>query len=311
MNSTKHDPALLFVLVATIALSFKGVLAKFVYAADTSVDVLLLVRFVVAAPLFWFGVRIIHGHCGDISPKQWFQCIGAGGLFFMATYFDFSALALIDAGLSRLILFTFPVFVVLLSSLLEQRKPTGQHLIAFCITYSGLMMVVTPNGWEMLTPDQLLGMTYALGASVSYALYLVSSQMIMKHLSSSRFTAASGSANLVLMVGLVEFTDGWSSLTYTPEGLGWSLLIGVACTVVPFFLLYEAIKRCGASRASLIALMGPAITMIFAWLWLDEALGGFQVLGLVVTTVGVATLELRALQLLVQQLSVKYAIHSK
>jgi len=306
LKSKAVDPAILFVVIATIALSFKGILAKFVYAAETNVDFLLLVRFAVAAPLFWLGVRLIHGHVRGITGRQWIACSGAGGLFFIATYFDFSALALIDAGLSRLILFTFPVFVVLLSSMLERRWPTGQHLIAFTVTYFGLMMVVTLQGWGQLSGSQLLGIGYAFGASISYALYLVSSQMIMKTLSSSRFTAASGTTTFVLMLGFIGLTDRWDGLIYSPEGLGWSLLIGIACTVIPFFLLYEAIKRCGASRASLIALTGPAITMVFAWLWLDETLSSAQVIGMVVTTAGIAILEMRALQALVQQLGVKF-----
>ncbi|MBE9398004.1 DMT family transporter [Pontibacterium sp. N1Y112] len=294
MHLKPNDPSFLFVLMATIALSFKGILAKFVFAADTDVDFLMLVRFAIAVPLFWIGARVVYGATGGIDGRQWGHCAGTGTLFFLATYFDFTALSYIDAGLSRLILFTFPLFVVLIAALMERRLPTGQHLVAFTVSYSGLLLVVSPQGDTPLSSETLKGIVWALAASVTYAFYLIYSQMILKQLSSSRFTAASNTVTLILVVLFLAGSGRGFTMEYTPEGAGWSVLIATVCTVIPFFLLYEAIKRCGARRASLVSLSGPAITLLFACLLLGETLDATQMLGVAISIAGLCMLEMKS-----------------
>ncbi|WP_315979758.1 hypothetical protein [Aliamphritea spongicola] len=58
---TAEQQALLMILIATAALSLKGILAKFVYAAGTDVTVLLLLRFGLAVPLFWLWYGYSRG----------------------------------------------------------------------------------------------------------------------------------------------------------------------------------------------------------------------------------------------------------
>jgi drug/metabolite transporter (DMT)-like permease len=74
-------------------------------------------------------------------------------------------------------------------------------------------------------------------------------------------------------------------------GIMWTAAISIFCTVIPFFLLYEGIRRVGATQASLISLSGPAMTFFAAWLFLGEVLTIPQMIGFVVVTLGVALLK--------------------
>jgi len=58
-------------------------------------------------------------------------------------------------------------------------------------------------------------------------------------------------------------------------------------------MLFEGIKRCGATQASMITLAGPVLTVIAAWLILDETLSSVQTLGASITIMGVASLKSR------------------
>ena len=299
VNKRTEQQALLMIMVATAALSVKGIVAKFVYAAGTDVTVLLLLRFAVAAPLFWawYGLQRGRGktdrqvHVTASGRKQMGQLLVASGLFFVATYADFQALMLIDAGLSRLILFTFPVFVVLFSAAVNRAVPGGMQIAALCLAYAGLVTVMWQgNGMAGENAFRAEGVAWALLAAVSYAAYLIYSQRVMRHMSSALFSAASGSLILLLML-VFYVLQGLPDLHYSTEGVVWSVLIAIVCTVVPFLLMHEAIRRASAERASRVALAGPGMTLLFAWLLLDEALLPLQILGCVITVAAIAWLE--------------------
>ena len=291
MPAARLDSALLLVFTATVALAFKGVLARFAYAAGHGVDEVLLLRFAIAAPLFWLGVRWFARSDTPMRGVHWLQCSGAGALFFVATYADFTAVLLIGASLSRLVLFTFPIYVVLLHALLQRQPPSLRQLVTFALTYAGLALAVAPEGLAGLAGADIVGVLWAFVSAVSYALYLTASQPVMRSIGSARFTAASGSVTLLFMLLYLLFGDRFGTLAFTGAGVAWSSSIAIACTVLPFFLLFEGIRRCGASRASLVALSGPAITVVAAWVLRDERLTLLQVVGVVLVIAGIATLE--------------------
>lgn len=289
---TNDTQAMLFVFLATVALAFKGIFAKFAYLVDMKVDVLLLLRFGIAAPLFWLGVYIFARKTLPLSWPQWRVCILAGLMFFTATYCDFTAIDLLGVSVSRLILFTFPVIVMVINSFLARKNPTLQQLAMFIITYFGIALVMAPNGLQSLEDFNWVGGAWALGSAFSYAIYLVISQEIMKTIGSVRFTAASGTVTLALILMVIPLSSGYGNLNFSSEGVLWGSAIAIFCTVIPFFILFEGIRRCGATQASLITLTGPVLTVVLAWLILDETLNSIQLLGGMITILGVGSLKM-------------------
>ncbi len=292
MSRFKADPALVFVFIATCALAFKGIIAKLAYMDGLNVNALLLVRFGLAAPLFWLGVRQMTGAwAGNMSLRDWRDCFVLGCIFFIATYSDFMALSLIDVNLSRLILFTFPAQIIIFSSIRDRHPPSWRQMISFSVTYGGLMLIMAPTGFDNLAIKDISGLYWALGCSTSYAAYLMASQRVMRRIGSARFTAASGSMTLGLMLVTIPFTGGFEGLQFTSAGIGWGALIAVACTVIPFFLLFEGIARSDAAKASVISLLGPVITIAAAWIILGEYLSTTQLVGCALSLIGVGTIE--------------------
>lgn len=288
---TTENQAILFVFLATVALAFKGVFAKFAYMAGMNVDALLLLRFGIAAPLFWVGVRLLAKKSAPLSWVQWRVCIFAGTMFFFATYCDFTAIALLGVSVSRLILFTFPVIVMAINSLLMRKSPSIQQFSMFVITYFGIALVMAPKGLESLDTFDWVGGAWAMGSAVTYAIYLVTSQEIMKVIGSVRFTAASGSVTLGWMLIAIPFSGGYEGLAFPVDGIIWASAIAIFCTAIPFFLLFEGIRRCGATQASLITLTGPVMTIVLAWIVLGETLNTVQLMGGAITMLGVASLK--------------------
>ncbi len=274
---------------ATVALSFKGIVAKLAYAEGLSASWLLLLRFAIAVPLLWWGLRWLdRGPKTPLTGHQWRGCITAGMLFAAAAWCDFHALSYISASVSRVVLFTFPLFVVVLDALGRRAWPAPRHLVAFAVAYSGLWLVLDPARGATWQGDAAWGVALAFGSSLTYAGYLLVSQGTLRRMGSSRFTAVATTVAGVAIAAITGPVAVAEQLTLNAPQLGWALVLAVACTVLPFFLLAEGIRRSDATKASLIALFGPAITVVGAWWLLGERLILPQWLGVAVVALGVA-----------------------
>ena len=69
--------------------------------------------------------------------------------------------------------------------------------------------------------------------------------------------------------------------------------MGLFSTVVPVFALSASIRRIGSGRAALLGMIGPLLTIVFAWLLLDEGFSTAQMAGVVLVVAGVATVSRR------------------
>lgn len=285
-----HRTALALVAIATVAIAFKGIFARYAYLGGATVTEVLLLRFVVATPLFLLIARVLAPGKGRMDAAALRGCLLAGGLFFSATLCDFTAIERVGAGLSRIILFTFPIFVIVMSAVRDRKPPPAAQVALFFVVYAGLWLVVMPHGPGSLGHKEWIGIFWALGSAVSYAAFLITSQVVMGRIGSVRFTAFYNLVVLVLMVAyalVVDPPQRWPSAST----IQWGTAIALVCTVVPFFLLFEGIRRVGAARASLLTLAGPVITVALAWWLLDEAMNATQWIGFGVLVVGMGLLS--------------------
>ncbi|MEQ8391861.1 MAG: DMT family transporter [Thalassospira sp.] len=290
--ATPAGSALMIVLLATVAFAMKGLLAKFVYATGMTVDGLLLLRFLIAMPFFWAGVFWFGKHRpGERKMKPFDLAWGAlyGGLFFAAALFDFTAVSLIDVTISRIVLFTFPAVVLILEGLHKRRFPPMRQIVCFVVTYFGLMLVLAPSGFGEVSDGLWYGALLAFASALTYACYLYFGQRMITVIGSMHFAAlvnTMAGLSMVLYQLIMQ-----KPLNLNLDGVLWTAGISIFCTVIPFFLLYEGIRRIGATHASLISLSGPAMTFFAAWLLLGEMLTVPQLIGFAVVTIGVASLK--------------------
>ncbi|WP_258549131.1 DMT family transporter [Thalassospira profundimaris] len=284
--------ALILVLLATCALAMKGLLAKFVYATGMTVDGLLLLRFSIAMPFFWFGVWMFgKNRPGEraMRPADMIWGGAFGGLFFAASLCDFTAVSIIDVTVSRIVLFSFPAIVMILEALHNWRLPPPRQIVCFLITYCGLILVVAPNGVSLVSEHVWQGVFWAFSSALTYACYLYFSQRKINVIGSMHFSALINTVAGIAMVLYELIVE--KPLNLNLAGVLWTAGISIFCTVIPFFLLFEGIRRIGATQASLISLSGPALTFFAAWLFLGETLNATQMAGFVVVMLGVASLK--------------------
>ncbi len=61
-------------------------------------------------------------------------------------------------------------------------------------------------------------------------------------------------------------------------------------TVIPSFMMVEALDRIGATQTGIVGMLGPVVTIVLAIYLLDEAFSVWLVLGVALMMIGVVNL---------------------
>ena len=84
-----------------------------------------------------------------LNKKIAISCVLAGFFgYYLATLSDFHSLKLIDANINRIILYTFPAYVLILNSIVERRLPGSRDVFFFALVQIGLFFVSGKVFWN-------------------------------------------------------------------------------------------------------------------------------------------------------------------
>src|SRR5919108_3816249 len=160
-------------LASGAAFGAMAVFGKLAYDEGTTVGTLLVVRFAMAAVLFWLVV-LASGAAREMRALRRRDVVaglalGACGYAFQAGCY-FAALERIDASLLSLLLYTFPAMVAAAAIALGRERLDRHRLVALGLALGGLALVVAGAGTGAVDP---LGAALALSAAVVYSTYIL------------------------------------------------------------------------------------------------------------------------------------------
>jgi drug/metabolite transporter (DMT)-like permease len=273
-----------FAFAGTVAFAFRPVLVKLGYSVHpVSATTLLFLRMTLSLPFFvamaWWMRR--DPATAPIARRDWFGIVGLGFLgYYLASLLDFLGLQYISAGVGRLIMFLYPTLVIILSALFLKKHPTLREIAALAITYTGIALVLSSQ--ISSAPENrafVFGALLVFASAMCYAVYLVTGSQLVKRVGSARFTAYTMIVSTVPAVLQFALLESPAALQL-PSKLWWiAVLLATACTVLPVFLVAEALKRIGANHFALIGALGPVTTVLADFFLLDGVLSTAQVLG--------------------------------
>jgi len=276
-------------LLGAVGFSFKAVFVKAAYRYGVDPETLLALRMLYSLPLFLLmGYVAARRAATPISPRDWRALLLLGLLgYYGSSYLDFLGLRHISAALERLILFTYPTIVVLYAAWHARRAPGRATWSALLLCYAGVALVVTHDA-RSGSGNVALGGALVFASAVCYATYLLRAGPVLARIGSAR--VAAWATVIACVASLLQFA------ALRPPGMlvaqPWpvqalSAAMAVFSTVLPIWLVSEAIRRLGASTTAMIGSLGPPITMLMAWLLLGERLGLLQLLGAALVIAGV------------------------
>lgn len=274
-------------LVALAGLSFgvMPILAKKAYADGATPLGLLSVRFTVAGLLLlalarWQRQRLPRG-------RVLLALLALGGIGYAGEALCyFVALEHASAGIVALLLYVYPGFVVVLSSVLQHRMPGGVTIGCLAVALVGTALAVSPSGGA-----DHIGVVLALGSAALYGCYIVLSDRAIVDVGA---IAAAG----VVMCGAAVTSDALAGVLrpdYPTGAAGWAGMLGVAlvCTVVAVTAFFAGLARVGPARAAVISTVEPVVGVTLGAAVLGEAFGPAQAVGGALVLAAVVVLATR------------------
>lgn len=294
----KHYKLIAFVLAAfgVIFFSAKAVLVKLAYNYDVDTVSLLLIRMGIALP-FYVVIAIIEKFRqkdNKLLPKDYLFLLILGFLgYYLASFLDFKGLTYVTASIERLILFVYPTLVVLISAIFLKKPVSIQQKLAIVITYIGVFIAFYKYSDASGTSSNItLGGILVFGSALSYAFFLVGSGNMIPRIGAVRFT--SYAMIVSCMAVLLHYLAGNNTDLFCYPNEVYLLGTGMAfiSTIIPSFMLAEAIKRLGASNVAIVGSLGPISTIILATIFLGETISLYQLAGTIIVIAGVSLIAI-------------------
>ncbi|MGB7328308.1 MAG: DMT family transporter, partial [Rubripirellula sp.] len=225
-----------------------------------------------------------------ISRTDIARSLGLGFLgYYLASYLDLSGLELISAQLERLTLFTYPAMVALLAWMFLGETIDRRIIMSIVLCYLGVLLMYGQEQTLTSGSDVRQGVALVIGAALSYSFYILFAKPTMQRIGSREFTS-------MAMIGSTFFVGVHFAITEPIESLVqanpivyvYGLLLAFVCTVLPSFMINEAIVRIGATRTTVIGSIGPVLTMGLAIAALGEPTSIQHIAGMAIAIIGVS-----------------------
>jgi len=275
----------------------KGIWIKLAYNYQVDASALMALRLSVATPFFiLFGlITFLRGKAKgthdlppiDRNPGLYLRTLGVGVLgYWVASYTDFESLTTLSPQFERLILFTYPLFVILFGALFFKQPMRLKALWAFVISYIGLGLVFLT---DLRTQGSAVisGVLWCTVSSVAFALYLLLAKPLIRRMGPSLFTswAMSGAA---LATGIhFLIVHKVSDIHMTPPLLTLVIGLAIGATVLPSYLTNFALSRISSQANAIISFINPIFTLVLSGLILGQHISLADYAGTLLVLAGV------------------------
>ncbi len=283
-------------IFGTLLFSLKSIFIKFLYQQGLDANAVLVLRMTLALPIYVIILIWLIRYQKKISALNFVTLrsifmLGFLG-YFLASLLDLMGLELISAQLERLSLFTYPFMVAIIGYIIFNEELSRRLVLALIITYSGLFVVM---GQELqLTGNNVIyGVSLVLASALSFAFYVLLSRSYIKQIGSKLFTSVAMIASSIfgLLYGIVMID--LTQLTITNTAWLWLGMLVIFSTVIPSFMMTEAIHRIGPAQTGIVGMLGPIFTIGLAVYLLSEPFTLMITIGVILVVVGVMSLMIQ------------------
>jgi drug/metabolite transporter (DMT)-like permease len=268
-------------LLGTIIISFSAI---FVRLADVAPATAGLFRVVYAFPV----LVMLALRANDDRPMRMRLLALASGLLLAGDIALWhTSIELIGAGLATVLANTQVLWVGAAAWLLFGERPTRTTFVVVPIVLTGVALIGGVGSSDAFGDNPALGALLGLGAGLFYAGFL----LIFRTANTAGQSSAGPLLDVTIGIMVAFLAGGWLDPGFSIEPMwpahGWLIALGVLVHTGGWLLIASALPRLPSLETSVMLLLQPAGTILWASLIFTERLAGAQWFGVALVLGGI------------------------
>ncbi|MBR1845974.1 MAG: EamA family transporter, partial [Oscillospiraceae bacterium] len=192
--------------------------------------------------------------------------------------FYFSTIVNSQASVAVVLLYTSPIFVMLLSAVIFREKITRRKLIALAMTFLGCVLVAGLVGGGYSIPPLVL--LTGLGSGLFYALYTIFGRFALEKYDTMTVTAYTFLFGLLGSLPMGHPGRVLSIVSAQPSLIFWCLGVGVICAVLPYFFYTWGLQRMESGRVAILVAVEPLVGAVIGMTVFHESHDPLKLIGI-------------------------------
>ncbi|WP_270573454.1 DMT family transporter [Bacillus glycinifermentans] len=267
------------IMIGLWASAFPGIRAGLAHYTPEHLALLRLLIGSLALLLIALITRIPLPEMKDIPMILLLGCLGFSAYHTLLNVGEQT----VNAGIASLLVATTPLFSAALSGLFFRERFGTAKWAGSCISFLGVGLISFGTG---NFKQSAAGILLILLAAFSESVYFVLQTRYIKKYGFIPFVIYTIWGGTVPMIAFLPGLG--EELSNAPLHSTASVLyLGLLPTVVPYFALAYITSRVGPAEATVSLYVTPALTLIIAWVWINEVPAFLSLLGGMVTIAGV------------------------
>lgn len=282
----------ILIIVAACFWGCMGIFVRHLGSFGFSAIQIVSIRITLAA-LFFALILLVKNRSGfKILPRDipLFLGLGFGSiLFFTVCYF--TAITIMPLSTAAILLYTSPIWIVLMSAIFFREKMNSKKLVALGLAFAGCVLVSGISG-EGIT---LKGLLIGLGSGIGYGLYSILGTVALRRYSPYTVTtytfllAAIGSWFICSPADMLSKFSGANDFAGL---IFFCFLTALVTAVIPFLSYTLGLRSVEASKAGILATVEPMVATIIGITCFAEALTLLSATGIALILAAVVVLNL-------------------
>ena len=205
-------------------------------------------------------------------------------------YCYFMTMSLTSLSVAAVLLYTAPVFVMLLSAVLFGEKLSRRKIAAAAVAFAGCSFVSgIVGGAGRLSAA---GILYGLGAGLGYAMYSVFSRCaIMRGYGSATISLYTFLTAAIATFFIADRERCLAAVTQSLPSALVILLLILAVTLLPYLLYTRGMQGLDNGAASILASIEPVVATLLGTLVFKEKLGVWNLAGIALVLLSIVLIN--------------------
>ena len=285
----KHN-AVISVILAGILWGLIGVFIKKLSAFGFDSVQIAFIRMLIASLSFSLFILIKDKSLLRINIRDIWMFVGTGIIsvsLFNICYFY--TIIHSEASLAVVLLYTSPVFVVLISALLFKEKITINKVIALVLSFAGCVLTAGLLGGIKVRPFIILT---GIASGLFYALYSIFGKYALKKYSTYTVTAYTFIFGLIGDLFISNPVETASIMIGNPASVLWCFGIGIVSTVLPYFFYTKGLENLESGKAAILVAVEPLVGAVIGMVFLNESHGISKIFGVALIVLSIIILNI-------------------